>query len=305
MITDFRNIDWQEELSAAESGDMLTPDHLVDRVLARRNALDNGISLPWAKLQGLIKLREGEIVMLGGYSGHFKSTISTQIALSALAQNYRVGIASLELLAEDVIEQMVEIGAGRMQPPDDYVRRFASWGSDKLFIYDRTDSIRPDEAIQMTIAFAKYRGCKLVVLDALMMMGVTDDVNKEAEFTRALAAVAKRFKVCILLVHHVRKPMGDGGEKRVPGKYDFIGSSHLVNIASTILMIWHNKDKAYQKNAGAQFDDLLPDLLVKVAKQRNHHYEGVTGYWQHDSSRGFCETSNRKLEPIDQHWGGR
>jgi len=302
MIADFRNIDWQEELSVAENTEMLTAPDLVDRLLVRREAVDHGINLPWLKTHGNVKLREGEIAMLGGYSGHFKSTVAAQIALGALAQGFKVGIASLELLAEDVIEQMVEIGAGRERPPASYVRDFAEWCANSLFIYDRTDSIRPDEAIQMVIAFAKYRGCNLVVLDALMMMGVTDDVNKEAEFTRVLGAVAKKFKVAILLVHHVRKPMGDGGEKKVPGKYDFIGSSHLVNIAATIIMVWHNKEKAYQRRAGLDFDDEAPDLLITVVKQRNQAYEGRTGYWQHDSSRAFCESRARQLDRIDQHW---
>ena len=250
----------------------------------------------------MFKLREGEVVMMGGYSGHFKSTLSTQISLGAMRQGFKVGLASLELLADDVMEQFVEIGSGRVRPPLDYVAQFANWADGKLHIYDKTDTIQPDEALQMVIAFAKYRGCKLVVLDALMMMGVTDDVNREAEFTRKLAQVAKRFKICILLIHHVRKPMGDGGEKKIPGKYDFIGSSHLSNIASSIILVWHDKEKAYQKNDGLPVDDQQPDLLIKVAKQRNHHYEGVSGYWQHGSSRAFCSTNQRNLDPIDREW---
>ena len=57
------------------------------------------------------------------------------------------------------------------------------------------------------IALAKYCGCKLIVLDSLMMInGVSGDTAIEQRFSQTLATVARKFDTCILLVHHVRKP---------------------------------------------------------------------------------------------------
>jgi len=301
---DFRDINVAEELAACETSDMLAPIDLVARVEARRAAKDHGIQLPWSKLSGLFSLRSGEVVLLGGYTGHFKSTITTQIGLAALRQGFNVGVASLELLAEDVVEQYAEMSAVCAEPPMKYVSAFAEWASGRLHIYDRVDAIRPDEAIQMVIAFAKYKRCKLVVLDALMMMGVCDDLERERDFTQTLAAVAKKFGICVLLVHHVRKPDRDG-EAKVPGKYDFIGSSHLANVAASIVIVWHDKRKAEKAALIARgievedFDDDRPDMLFKVAKQRYAAYEGSVGLWRHERCRAFCGSSARQIAHTD------
>jgi len=304
MTVDFRDINVNEELAETEAIEMLSANDLIDRLESRRSQHQIGINTPWAKLHGLFAFRPGEMVLMGGYTGHFKSTITTQVGLSAMQQGYSVGVASLELLAEDVIEQYAEIAATRSGPPLDWVKRFAGWCEGRLHIYDRVDAIKPDEAIQMTIAFAKYRGCQLVVLDALMMMGVCDDLERERDFTQTLAAVAKKFNICVLLVHHVRKPQGEAGENRIPGKYDFIGSSHLANIAASILIVWHDKRKAAKRNLLDQgisiddFDDKKPDLVVKVAKQRYHKFEGSAGLWQHERCRAFCSNQDRRLVPV-------
>lgn len=302
---DFRDIDINEELAIAEAGDMVIANDLVDRVEARRKSLGSGINLPWGKLDGLVSLAPGGMVLLGGYSGHFKSTISSQIGLAALQQGYNVGVASLELLAEDVIEQYAELAAVNQDPPMDFVRRFADYASNRLFIYDRVDAIRPDEAIQMVIAFAKYKNCKLIVLDALMMMGVCDDLERERLFTQTIAAVAKKFNVTVLLVHHVRKPPQNGGEQQIPGKYDFIGSSHLVNIASQVFICWHDKAHAAQKRLVEQgmdidnFDSERRDMIFRVAKQRYAKFESSVSLWAHPRCRGFCGSSRRQIEPVD------
>lgn len=298
-MIDFRDININEELSLAESADMLVAGDLIERLERRRNEMSSGINFPWEKLRDRISMKAGELTLLGGYSGHFKSTISSMIGLSAMRQGHKVGIASLELLAEDVVEQYAELAAANFRPPMNYVRAFSDWASDRLSIYDRTDMISPSEAIQMVIAFAKHRGCQLIVLDALMMMGVTNDVTAEGQFAQTLVAVAKKFKVHILLIHHVRKPQSERGEEIVPGKYDFLGSSLIGNVSQNIIIVWHDKVKAAKRAAGAEFDDDRPDLLIKVCKQRNGRYEGTTGYWQSDKCRGFSSGSSRRIPPLE------
>ena len=305
VMPDFRNIDVQAELAEGELSDVVGPDDLVERLLLRRTKMAEGIKLPFEKLaQTDFMLHAGSLNLLGGYSGHFKSTISTQIGLRALRCGYKVGIASLELFAEDVLEQYAEMALTGYQPEEEYVRAFATWATSKLFIYDRMDTITPEESVQMCVAFAKHCGCDLIVLDALMMMGVCGDVQTEQQFTQTLAAVAKRFKVTILLVHHVRKPSGMEGEEKIPGKYDFLGSSMLVNICSTCMLVWHDKvqaEKRSQEELGVSDPDYNPnqhDMIFKVAKNRYGRYEGSLRLWQSDSCRGFVSNDSRRMTPF-------
>lgn len=306
---DFRRIDVMEELAEVESTDVLNPNDLVHRVAqARQRKFERCIEMPWAKLDKTrFALRPREVCLLGGFSGHFKSTVSTQIALGAIRQGYRVGIASLELPAEDVIESFCDIAAASNQPPMDWVSTFASWADQKLFLYDRTDGISPESAIQLTIAFKKFFGCDLVILDALMMMGVCQDPEKEQAFTQTINRVAKSFDMHVMLVHHMRKPEGRDGESRMPDKASFIGSSHIVNVSQNIVIVWHDKDKAAKFHAGALDpieDAEKPDFKLHVAKQRGSRFEGRVALWQHKNSRGFCGTPQRLLKPMEFHSTG-
>tara|TARA_B100000214_G_scaffold273120_1_gene203305 strand:- start:235 stop:1236 length:1002 start_codon:yes stop_codon:yes gene_type:complete len=309
-VPDFRDINIQEELAASELDRLVSPVELVDRLEARRNSMLEGIELPFAQLKDTdFRLHRGTLNLIGGYTGHFKSTIASQIGLRALRKGHNVGIASLELFAEDVLEHYVEIGYTQQEPPMDYVKTFSEWAKGKLHIYDRMDSIEPEEAIQMVIAFAKHCNCELIVLDALMMINdVCGDSAVERSFTQTLAAVAKKFEIAIVLVHHVRKPSGFEGEEKIPGKYDFIGSSHLANIAASLMIVWHDKvqnelrtqDELRRKKSetfqpNPDYNPAKADMIFKVAKSRYGRYEGSIALWRHDKCRGFTSDEHRAL----------
>lgn len=290
-----------EEAADLQHHRIVTADTLFNRLEDYRRVKDEGVKLPWNKAEGRVMLRPKELVLMGGYSGHMKSTIAAQIAFHAIEQGVTVGIASLELPAEEIIEQFGEFAADRQQPPLPFMEKMKESVNDYLNVYDVVDVINPETALQMVIALVRDKGCKLVILDALMMMGASDDYNQEQKFSQRLAAIAKRYDACLLLIHHVRKPDGQNGESKIPGKYDFIGTSHLANISSTIITIWHDKEKAYKKNTGQtdddSFDDSRPDLVFFVCKQRNHKFEGKLGLWQSEKSRTFCETYHRITHP--------
>lgn len=239
--------------------------------------------------------------MFGGYSGSYKSTAASAVAVSALEQGYRVGYASLEMPAEDLVEQMAEIAAGVSRPAEGWVQRFADWADDRLFIYDRLDCIDPMEALQLSICYRAFLGCDLIILDCLMMLGVAEDNEKEKKFVQQLAAIAKSYQCCIVLIHHMKKPMGDEGESKLPNRYSFIGSSHLVNVCASIVIIWANRKKLWLRNAGHPVDDDEdgPDIKINVAKQRNAAWEGVAGLYLHNSARVFCPTKDRKKRAVD------
>ena len=299
---DHKAIDVAQSLADRSLDSIVDPSSLFDRVIERRNHFDTGIRTPWSKLDGEFAMRPGEMILFGGYSGSFKSTACSAMAVSALEQGYRVGIASLELPAEDVIEVMAEIAAANRRPPESWLKDFMKWADDRLFIYDKVDAITPLEALQMSICMRAFLGCDLIIVDCLMMCGVTDDLQAEKEFVQQLSAIAKSYKCAIVLCHHMRKPSeGQGGEDKLPNRYNFIGSSHLVNTASSIVICWANRKKLWLKNQGHPIDDEEdgPDIKINVAKQRNSKYEGVIGLYLKDKARVFCPTPDRKYQPVD------
>ena len=298
-LTCFDNLNVAEELANRQADILVPPGDLIDRALTRRESINSGIPVPWSKLQNLYQLRPGELVLLGGYSGHGKSALANQIALHAASMDHRVGIASLELPAEFVVDQMASMSGCIESPHEHYMRRFGYWANERIFFYDRVDVITPMDAIKMIIGMKKFYGVDLVVLDCLFMVGLADDLEQEKKFTQTLAAVAKAFDVCVLLCHHLRKPQGMDGEAKLPDKFAFIGSSHITNVASSVLLCHKNVQKIRARNDGHEFDDSEPDVRIVVAKQRFHHYEGVTGYWMHNKCRALCNSKARQYKPID------
>ena len=298
MRIDFRDLEKNEKVSQVEAMDFVSPIALVDEAIERRSAIDNGIRLPWQKFDGLFAMREGELVLMGGYSGHFKSTLGEQMALAAIQQGFKTAIASLELMPSDVVEHLSGMAAVVEQPAEDWMRKFADYLEGKAFIYNCTDPLTPDQAIQLIAGAAIHKGCKFIVLDCLMMAGLGDDYEAERHFAQTLAKMAKRYKICILLIHHARKPTGEAGEKSLPSKYSFHGSSMLTNTAASIITVLHDKEKAAKRANDEPFDDDYPDLMFCIAKQRHGKYESAKGLWQHHKSRAFCATSQRKLQAV-------
>ena len=296
---DWRDINVAERLAELAHCDIVDAADCMEDYFAYINRQEErGIRMPWGKLDGLFELKPATLTMMIGYSGHFKSTISTQIMLDAMKQGRKVGLASLELTKGEIYQQLVDIGSTTGKPSREWVVNFNSWLRGKMVIYDRVDAIRPEDATSM--AFAMHdQGCDLIVLDALMMCGLdTEDYGSEKIFSQQIQAIAKRTGRSILMLHHCKKPQGARGQMQIPDKYDAMGSSNLANICNNILVVWHNKEKANLVNTNQDFDDDDPDLIFKVDKHRGGRFEGQVGLWQHKQSRGFCANQGRRLEPI-------
>ena len=97
----FSSIDGAEELSFASLEKITAPGDLVDRALTMQDRATAGIKMPWSKLEGLFTLRPGELVLLGGMSGHGKSAVAVQLGLHAVThtkldgEGYKGGGCSL------------------------------------------------------------------------------------------------------------------------------------------------------------------------------------------------------------------
>ena len=296
---DFKNLKVQEELSYASMDNVAHPRDLVGRAMKSREVALSGVQPPWSKLQGSFSLRPGELVLAGGYSGMGKSAMLAQWGLHAAASGHPTGFISLELPAPFLFDQLAGFSATVDQPPESYLKEFANWMEDKLYVYDRVDSMTPSEALQAVIGMRKFFGCEVVILDCLMMISLSDDLDQEKAFSQSLAAIAKSMGVCIVLVHHFRKPSGKDGDEKLGTKHDFIGSSHLVNVSSSVIIVHEHKKLTAQRREGEDPDPSRPDVLISIAKQRYHRFEGVIGLYIHRNVRLLCNSRTRQYRPIE------
>jgi replicative DNA helicase len=301
----FTDLDYAEELSERSLSTLTAPGDLVDRALVMNDRATSGIQMPWSKLSGLFTLRPGELVLLGGGSGHGKSAVANQLALHAVTQkkpdgeHYRAAIASLELPAEYVFHQMAQIAGTVKDPTEHWMRRVGHYLNERMVFVDRVDSMSPMEALQTAIGLRKFYGTDLFVLDGLMMIGLGDELEAQKIFTQKLAEVAKAFDICIVLICHMRKPSGGDNANRMPSAHDFLGSSNILNVASSALLVHRDMELMYKINQGDEVDPMLPHTRLVVAKQRYAPYLGVTTYWHHDNCRALCNSHSKQYRPID------
>jgi len=294
----FDKINVLEELSSNVVDDVAFSHDLVSRAMKRRDAVDDGIKMPWSKMDQFL-MRPGEFILYGGYSGHRKSQSLAQMMLHAAAQNFRVGIMSLEVPVEATFDMLAGMSAVVARPPEAYLKEFAQWSDDRIFLYERQDMISPAACLQACIGLRKFMGADVVVIDGMMCVDLADDLNQEKRFAAALASIAKKYNMTIILVHHSRKPQGHDGEARMPDKHSFLGTSRLVNLASSVVIVWDNKKKAAQIERGDEVSDDEPDYLINAAKHRNGKWEGIVGLYHHPTARILCNNRQRMYRPIE------
>lgn len=292
-LFDFRDIDLAEELADVEGTEVLDASQGYEAHQRWMSRPVHRIELPWEKLSDRYGMAIGGLHLLGGYSGHGKSTVALQIALHATKQ-HKVAVASLELEGGHLWQLIYQLAAGTSNPSDTIKREISEHLAGRFMFYDRADVIPPDDIIQMIIHCAK-QGAKLVILDCLMMVaGICQDPEKEQAFTQTLKVVAQRFDIAILVVHHMRKPAGAEGEQRIPDKAGFIGSSFMINIAHSVLVWWKDPEKARESAGDGLVDDSKPDGVLSVEKNRDQAFQGRCGLWQH-TSRNYCGSSQRRV----------
>ncbi len=276
-------------------------DSTIDRLINGKEV--HGRCLPWNKTHDHIRLRPAELSIWAGINGHRKSMILGQVMLW-LAKECRVCIASLEMEPESTLSRMA-MQAATCKPTEQFARQILEYLDQRVVIYDQLDTVEAERILGMVNYAASELGCEHIVIDSLTKCGLgTDDYTAQKKFVDRLAWIAKRLKVHIHLVCHMRKGMD---ETRKPGKFDVRGASEITDLADNVFVTWKDKkrDEARQRvvlNTATADDQALleedkPDQILTVAKQRHGEYEGSFGFWFHGKSLQFTPNPDNRPLP--------
>ena len=201
----------------------------------------------------------GGLTIVTGKSGLGKSTMASQILLSAIENGHKVFAYSGELPnynfkawmtyqaagAEHIITYDTKWDGKGYNVSDTNKKLISDWFRSKIYIYDDSD-IEDDELIDLVKIVEDViirLGCDVILIDNLMtaldlarLDG--DKYEKQSQFVKQLARIAKNLNVLIILVAHMRKnTFGNNGNDEVGG------SSDVTNLASITLMIDKGKDE--------------------------------------------------------------
>lgn len=303
-VQEFSREDLQQAMAEASQQRITSFSTIGDRIIHRINnpRSEAGFSLPWGKAASLVRLREKEVSLFAGIAGHRKTTLCSQILLW-LTKQCKVGIASFEMDLEDLGEIMVWQAAGSgNRPSNEFINNFTEYTTDRLYGFDYRGTVPPLMALGIVRAMAEA-GCKVVCLDSLMMCGINNDLDAEREFVVALTGLARALNIHIMLVHHILEKRNEG-EHTIPQRHTIRGNGAIVDLASTIFIVWMNKKKqqliaqrdmygsALTSDEQEYVDTHCCQKLI-VAKQRYASFEGAINLYSHPSRQMLGTKSHR------------
>ena len=243
--------------------------------------IHSGKSLGWSKTEDKFRVRNAELTIITGPSGHGKSMWLSQVMLSMMKQGSKCLIASLEMRPVLTLSRMITQALGSPEPTDDYIRKFCERASDKLYIYDQTGTTTSQDMIATLHYGSVVLGCTIFVIDSLMkMQDVTEEsLDRQRAFANSLAVTCRDLNIHVFLVCHTRK-MKD--ETEIPDATDIMGSSHLRNLSDSVICIWRNRAREKLVEEGKTPPEelkIIPHAKAFVQKQRNAQFEGSFNFW--------------------------
>jgi twinkle protein len=249
------------------------------------------IVLPWQKTHELIAFRSGEVSLWAGINGHGKSLMTGQVMLSLMAQGERVCIASFEMKPVKTLERMARQFSGQapkgewMRDPQvvasfkDIYEQFGCFFEGHLWLYDQQGTVRA-EVLKGVIRYCAHelRIGHIVIDNLAKCVKGSDDYSAQKDFVDELCAYARDYNVHIHLVHHIRK---QGAETEVPNKMDVKGAGEITDQVDNVLIVWRNKKKERDAQAGKTVAPEECDAFLICDKQRNGEWEGrIALYWE-------------------------
>lgn len=246
--------------------------------------------LPWDKTHGLFAFRPGEVTVWAGVNGQGKSMMTGLAALSLCTQGERVCIASFEMKPARTIDRMMRQWSGSAPPSladqsdtailatfKDLYEQFRDWSGKLLWLYDQQGTVQTRKLLAVLRYCAHELGVKHFFIDSLMKcVADEDDYNGQKRFVDEVTAVARDTGMHIHIVHHTKK-LSD--ESKTPDKMDVKGSGSITDQVDNLLLVWRNKPKERDTQAGKKVAENEPDAMLICEKQRNGEWEGRFNLW--------------------------
>ena len=243
------------------------------------------VLMPWPKMAEDFEFRRQEVTVYAGQNGSGKSLMTGQIALSLMAQNEKVCIASFEMRPSRSVHRMVRQYS--RHPITHDFEGLENFTKDKLWFYDHQGQIDAKVIIGVGRYVSQKLGVKHLFIDSLMKcVRAEDDYNGQKAFIEDITSLARFEDMHIHLVHHIRKSSSDDN---VPDKMSLKGSGSITDQVDNVFIFYRNKKKERAVEAGQSVDPREHDALLMCEKQRNGEQESAYRLYFHKPSHQFLE----------------
>jgi replicative DNA helicase len=230
------------------------------------------------KLSGLQK---SDLIILGGRPSAGKTSLALDIARNSAHAGNKVGIFSLEMSREQVIDRIISaesgiplwnILTGRISGDDDFRQiqhALDRLSNIKLFI-DDSSSLKVMEMHSMARRLQMEHGLDLLVIDYLQLIRprTTSDniVNQITEISRGLKGLARDLKVPVLALSQLSRGV-EQRDQKTPRLSDLRDSGSIEQDADVVLFIYRKSTDEIVGAHDSSGDNATTQILI--AKHRN------------------------------------
>ena len=283
------SIDFEKYLKETDTAEKVRPasDYLalVMHELAPAYDTPSHPKMPFAN--NWLYFMPGEVTAWAGFNGSGKSMLQGQVMATLVESGSKACIASLEMKPEKTIARIARQVVGHVTPSRDQVSAMVNRLDGRMWLYDQQGDVKASKMIAVIKHCAENLGIQQIAIDSLMKcIRGTDDYNGQKDFVNQLTVVARDYKIHIHLVAHLKK--GDGDE-RMPTRYDMKGCAEISDLVDNVVLVWRNKRKERQRDAGETVAESEADAILIVDKSRNCNWEGRTKLWFNRNTLRFSD----------------
>lgn len=248
----------------------------------------------------LVKIFYGTLTVLSGRPGSGKTSIIDQTIARTIDDGNPVFLFSKEMPERMSANWFNTIIAGRRNMiertsrdnrkyyivPQVIQKKMQAHYNKKLFIYRDDEPNDVDSVLKSAEECVRKFGCKLIVLDNLMMIDLncseSDKNTAQTNLINALIKFASKFNVAVVLIAHPRKTQDTNSDIEM---YDISGTSNIINLAmrSIGLRRVSKKEKNDQKSKWHNYDVVLTVIKDRLLGKADFQM----GLWYDLTSRRF------------------
>ena len=249
----------------------------------------SGATLPWPNTHNIVRLRRGELTIWPGMSGHGKSMLIGQVALSLMAQGEKLCIASMEMKPVSTMQRLCRQAFGCSSPARRDIKDLHAWTNGRLWVYAQQGQVSPERILAVGRYCHQQLGVTHLVVDNLLSCGIAEDgYDAQKQFVLSLASHAHDTGQAVHLLAHSRKGKD---ELTPPGKFDVRGSASITDLADNVFSVWRNRAKEMAQDEGRHDRDHEEDALLSVCKHRHGEWEGRIRLWFDRRSQTYLQSA--------------
>jgi archaellum biogenesis ATPase FlaH len=260
-------------------------------------------------------LKKGSLTVVSGLRGSGKSTVLSQVVLSALSDGFNVICYSGELTDKNFWKWMSLQAAGKgntvpdkwsgyYKVPDDIDEKIADWMEGHFWLYENDYGNKYSILRRNLERQADKVKADLIILDNLMALNIRDlnphdKYDAQTSFINDLSSLAKRTNTHIIFVAHPRKAIGF---LRLD---DISGSADLSNMVDNAFIV-HRKNEDFKRLTEQMFkwsedaEAYKGTNVVEIAKDRDGGTQDVfIPLWYEKESKRL---KNSEAEMVAYGW---